>query len=81
VCRGDGRGQVWPVGPGETTAQVEVEGAGFSVPVKVAEGRSPDARPKPMKENPMIEIERIVKERDARRAKEAEKAERAKKGK
>jgi hypothetical protein len=34
-----------------------------------------------MKENPMIEIERIVKERDARRAKEAEKAERAKKGK
>ena len=74
VCRGDQRGQVWPTGPGETTAKVEVEGASASIPVKVAEGRSPDARPKAVKVNPMIEIERIVKERDARRAREAEKA-------
>jgi hypothetical protein len=77
VCRGDGRAQVWAVGPGETTASVELDGARVAVPVKVVDARSPDAKPKLSKENPMLELERIVKERDARRAKEAEKAAKA----
>ncbi|HET6437520.1 MAG TPA: hypothetical protein VFG59_05630 [Anaeromyxobacter sp.] len=64
VCRGDARGQVWPVGPGETTARVEVEGAAATVEVKVLEGRSDDARPKLVKGNPMEEIERKVRERE-----------------
>jgi hypothetical protein len=58
VCRGDARGQLWPVGPGETTARVELEGASAVIPVKVVEGRSADARPKPVKGNPMEDIER-----------------------
>ncbi len=58
VCRGDGRGQVWPVGPGETTARVELEGAAVEIAVKVKEGRSPEARPKAVTGNPMEEIER-----------------------
>jgi len=75
VCRGDARGQVWPVGPGATTAEVDVEGAKLAIPVKVAEGRSKDNIPKEVKENPMLEYERIVKQRDARLAKEAAQAE------
>jgi hypothetical protein len=58
VCRGDARGQVWPVGPGETKARVEIEGAAAEIPVKVVEGRSADARPKAVKGNPMEDIER-----------------------
>ncbi len=65
VCRGDSRGQVWPVGPGETTARVEVEGAAVTLPVKVAEGRSADARPQLFKgkDNYAAEIERQYNER------------------
>jgi hypothetical protein len=75
VCRGDARGQVWPVGPGETTARVELEGASATVPVRVVEGRSADARPQAVKGNPMEEIERKVRERER---KEKEQAERVK---
>lgn len=74
VCRGDARGQVWPVGPGETTARVEIEGAGVTIPVKVEEGRSADGRPKAVKGNPMLEIERKVRERERAEAAAREKA-------
>jgi hypothetical protein len=63
VCRGDARGQVWPVGPGETTARVEIEGASATLPVKVVEGRSADARPKAVRGNYAAEIERQYNER------------------
>ncbi len=65
VCRGDARGQLWPVGPGETTARVELEGASATLPVKVAEGRSAGARPQAFKgkENYAAEIERQYQER------------------
>jgi hypothetical protein len=63
VCRGDARGQVWPVGPGETTARVTVEGAAAAVKVKVTEGRSAGARPKAVKGNPMEEVERLWNEK------------------
>ena len=74
VCRGDARGQVWPVGPGETTARVEIEGIVLTIPVKVLEGRSAEARPKAVKENPMLEIERKVRERERAEAAAREKA-------
>ncbi len=65
VCRGDSRSQLWPVGPGETTARVEIEGASATLPVKVVEGRSADARPQPFKgkENYAAEIERQYNEK------------------
>jgi hypothetical protein len=68
VCRGDTRGQVWPVGPGETTARVELEGASATVPVKVVEKRSADARPKAVKGN---YAEEMVKEFEKRQKQEA----------
>ena len=68
VCRGDGRGQLWPVGPGQTTARVEIEGAAATLPVRVVEGRSAEARPRAVKGNPMEEIERKVRERERREA-------------
>jgi hypothetical protein len=71
VCRGDGRGQLWAVGAGETTATVEVEGATASLAVKVIEARSAEARPRAVKGNPMEEIERKVRERDAAEARKA----------
>jgi len=64
VCRGDGRGQVWPVGPGQTTARLEIEGAAATIPVRVVEGRGADSRPRAVKGNPMEELERKVRERE-----------------
>lgn len=68
VCRGDTRGQLWPVGPGETTARVELEGATATLPVKVVEKRSADARPKAVKGN---YAEQLVKEFERRQKAEA----------
>lgn len=65
VCRGDGRGQLWPVGPGKTLATVTWEGASATVPVEVKEARSADARPKAVTGNPMEAYEKAVQQRDA----------------
>jgi hypothetical protein len=65
VCRGDARGQIWPVGPGETTARIEIEGASAQIPVKVVDKRSADARPKAVKGN---YAEDLVKEWEKREA-------------
>lgn len=81
VCRGDARGQIWPVGPGETTARVELDGATATVAVKVVEGRSADGKPKAVKGDPMVEIEKKWNEKLKREAKEAEKAARKNAGK
>lgn len=79
VCRGDGRGQLWAVGPGDTTAVVEVEGArSGEVAVHVVDARSADARPKAVKGNPMEEIERKYLKKVAEEKKEAERAAKAK---
>jgi hypothetical protein len=75
VCRGDARGQLWAVGPGDTTAVVEVEGARSPpVAVHVVDARSADAKPKAVKGNPMDEIERKYLKKVAEEKKEAEKA-------
>jgi ribosomal protein S7 len=76
ICRGDARGQVWPVGPGETTARVEVEGAVAQLAVQVKEGRSADGKPKAVKGNPMEEVERLWNEKQKKEAAEAAKRER-----
>jgi len=66
VCRGDARGQLWAVGPGETTATVAVEGVEAApVRVKVADARTAEGRPRAVKGNPMEEIERAVRAREA----------------
>jgi hypothetical protein len=57
VCRGDGRGQVWPVGPGATTAQVVVEDGESAVAVEVADARSAAGKPRAVKGNPMEGID------------------------
>jgi len=58
VCRGDDRGQVWPVGPGETRAVVEVDGVSASIPVRVIEARSAEGRPRHVTGNPMLDVEK-----------------------
>jgi hypothetical protein len=58
VCRGDDRGQVWPVGPGETVATVEVDGARATLPVKVVDARSAEGRPRRVTRNPMLDVEK-----------------------
>lgn len=78
VCRGDARGQLWAVGPGDTTAVVEVEGAKSpEIAVHVVDGRSADAKPKAVKGNPMEEIERKYLKKVAEDKKEAERAAKA----
>jgi hypothetical protein len=72
VCRGDGRGQLWAVAAGETTAFVEVEGVrSAAIPVHVADARTAAGRPKAVRGNPMLEIERQVQARDEAEAKKA----------
>jgi hypothetical protein len=59
ICRGDGRGQLWAVAPGDTTAVVEVEGArSAEIAVHVVDARSAAAKPKAVKGNPMEAVER-----------------------
>jgi hypothetical protein len=58
VCRGDDRGQVWPVGPGETRAVVRVDGASAAVAVKVTDARTAEGKPRRVKGNPMLDVEK-----------------------
>lgn len=74
VARGDARGQLWAVGPGETTCSIEVGDAKAEVAARVKDSRSADARPKAVKGNPMEEIERQFLRDEAKRKREAEKA-------
>jgi len=75
VCRGDGRGQLWAVAAGKTTAFVEVEGArSGEVAVSVVDARTAAGRPQRVKGNPMEAIEREVRKREAEERKAAERA-------
>jgi hypothetical protein len=75
VCRGDGRGQLWAVAAGKTTASVEVEGArSKEIPVSVVDARTAAGKPQRVTGNPMEAIERAVQKRDAEERKAAEKA-------
>jgi hypothetical protein len=57
VCRGDARGQVWPVGAGSTTVKVTVEDGEADVAVKVVDARTAAGRPRAVKGNPMEGID------------------------
>jgi hypothetical protein len=56
VCRGDARGQVWPVGAGETKVLVQVDDGAGEAPVRVTDARSAAARPRSVRGNPMEHI-------------------------
>jgi hypothetical protein len=74
IARGDARGQLWAVGPGETGCTVEVGDAKADVTARVKDSRSADARPKAVKGNPMEELERQYLREEAQRKKEAARA-------
>ncbi len=77
ICRGDARAQLWAVGPGDTTAVVEVEGArSAEVPVHVVDARTAAGKPKAVKGNPMEAVEReyLKKQAEERKAEEKKKA-------
>jgi hypothetical protein len=79
ICRGDARGQVWGVAPGDTQAIVEVEGArSAAVAVHVVDARTADGKPQAVKGNPMLIIEKKYLKKVAEEKKEAERAARAK---
>ena len=66
ICRGDGRGQLWAVGAGASTAIVEVEGARAEVRVTVIDRRTAEGKPRHVSGNPMDAIEREVRQREAK---------------
>ncbi len=74
VCRGDARGQLWAVGAGRTTAWVEIEGVKASVPVVVKDERTEATRPAVLKKGYMEDLEREVRQREAKEAAAAAKA-------
>jgi hypothetical protein len=75
VCRGDGRGQLWAVAAGKTTAFVEVEGSkSGEIAVSVVDARTAAGKPQRVTGNPMEAIEREVRKREAEERKAAEKA-------
>jgi hypothetical protein len=72
VCRGDGRAQLWAVGPGDTTAVVDVEGArSAEIAVHVVDARTAAGKPKAVKGNPMEAVEREYLRRQAEERKKA----------
>ncbi len=77
VCRGDDRGQLWPVGAGATVAEVEADGARAEVAVRVADARTAAGRPRAVKGNPMAEYDKATEalQRQAQRQREQKAAE------
>jgi hypothetical protein len=53
VCRGDARGQLWPVAAGDTKVAVEVDDGAAEVAVHVVDARSAAGRPHAVSGNPM----------------------------
>jgi len=60
VCRGDDRGQLWPVGAGQSRAVVEADGARTEVPVQVVDARTAAGKPRAVTGNPMLEYEKAA---------------------
>jgi hypothetical protein len=56
VCRGDARGQLWPVAAGATKAVFQVDDGAGEANVRVVDGRSKAARPRRVTGNPMEHI-------------------------
>jgi len=60
VCRGDGRGQIWPVGPGNSRVVVQVDDGESEATVRVVDARSAAARPHAVSGNPMEHLDELV---------------------
>jgi len=73
VCRGDARGQLWPVGAGASVATVQVDGAKARLPVTVKDKRVA-TKPKIVKRDYMEDLEKEVQARQAKEAAAAAKA-------
>ena len=74
VCRGDARGQLWAVGAGRATATVSVEGVQATLPVTVRDERTEATRPALLKKGYMEDLEREVRQRQAKEAAAAARA-------
>ena len=61
VCRGDNRGQLWAVAPGESRVFVEVDEARAEVVAHVTDARTAEGKPRRVKGNPMLDYEKAVK--------------------
>ncbi len=61
VCRGDNRGQLWGVAPGESRVTVEVDEARTEIVARVVDARTAEGKPKRVKGNPMLDYEKAVK--------------------
>jgi hypothetical protein len=57
VCRGDDRGQVWPVGAGDSALLVQVDDGSAEARVHVVDARSAAARPRAVSGNPMEHLD------------------------
>ncbi|HEX9290208.1 MAG TPA: hypothetical protein VF904_11835 [Anaeromyxobacteraceae bacterium] len=57
VCRGDARGQVWPVGPGDSKVVVRVDDGEGEAPVHVVDARTAAGRPRAVSGNPMEHLD------------------------
>ncbi len=60
VCRGDERGQVWPVGPGDSTVLVQVDDGSAEARVRVVDARSAAGRPHAVSGNPMEHLDDLA---------------------
>lgn len=58
VCRGDDRGQLWAVGPGESRVAVEVDEVRAEVSARTTDARTAEGKPKAVKGNPMLDYEK-----------------------
>lgn len=57
VCRGDARGQVWPVGPGQTKVLVQVDDGQGEALARVTDARTAAAKPRRVSGNPMEHLD------------------------
>ncbi len=57
ICRGDGRGNVWPVGPGDSKVVVRVDDGEAEAQVHVVDARTAAARPHAVSGNPMEHLD------------------------
>jgi len=74
IARGDSRGQLWAVGPGETACSVEVGDAKAEVRATVKDARSAEFKPKAVKGDPMAAYEKEFARREKERKRAEEKA-------
>ncbi len=60
VCRGDARGQIWPVGPGNSRVVVQIDDGEGEAQVRVVDARSAAARPHAVSGNPMEHLDELL---------------------